>query len=385
MKIINLLLFFSSMVMAFKAYAQPEAEITEYNLLSDSLQSKIIARDSLGFACQIQPLNNRGDFSRLTRTCFSAALKNKVTFPFVLLVKQGATLNPKNATDWSPLAEACRMGNYNLVKTLISLGASCSAQPGQPAILNYAVLGGNPEIAALLLKEGASLNAHSGGNNALHIAAKKGNVAMAHFLISKGIALNQPFEKRSPLSVALESGQFEMAHLLISEGIRTDSIFYGGNMVPGLFALLESGCEDCLGSVKTSKAKWTEWYQAKNLLLLAAEKNNIKALDNIISLNLPLNYPDSDGNTPLMIACKEGHADFVSGLLNAHCTVSQANKSNETALDIALRHKQYKIARLLVKQGATHNKTTYADAISSIPKSARGPDEEELIKQLKIK
>ena len=72
----------------------------------------------------------------------------------------------------------------------------------------------------------------------------------------------------------------------------------------------------------------------------AAFNNNIAALEDFIELGYKgINKKNASGLTPLMVAVIEAHPEVVKLLLKHGANISIRNNDNETALDIAKKHR----------------------------------------------
>jgi hypothetical protein len=115
-----------------------------------------------------------------------------------LLLKNGAEVNPKAemmpgggmAMVESPLAKAAMIGNFELVKKLLDVGAEVNSEGGNSPLTN--VINNRPDnpketqkIIDLLLKSGANVNAFSnnGGMSPFMSAITKGNVKLVQRMI----------------------------------------------------------------------------------------------------------------------------------------------------------------------------------------------------------
>ncbi|KAH6710581.1 ankyrin repeat-containing domain protein, partial [Leptodontidium sp. MPI-SDFR-AT-0119] len=72
----------------------------------------------------------------------------------------------------------------------------------------------------------------------------------------------------------------------------------------------------------------------------------------------------SSGSTALHLSIEKGHHGFIDVLLQSGIDVNAADKSNNTALGLALRHKQLSIAQMLVDSGAHPNLISLPDVAS---------------------
>jgi ankyrin repeat protein len=114
-----------------------------------------------------------------------AARENDVALVLVLL-RQGAEVEWRNADGWTPLAVACTRGSYEAAEALCAHGAELDTRcDWQITPLIHAALHGHPKICEMLVALGAdpSLKSNS-GRTALDIAQEQNK--------SECVALLQP-------------------------------------------------------------------------------------------------------------------------------------------------------------------------------------------------
>lgn len=208
-------------------------------------------------------------------------------------------INYRGADGNSPLIYACSNGRENIVRYLISKGASlkpavsCNKYGWSP--LMVASYYGHFQIVVALLQhilDGAEVEfANRLCATALECAARCNHVQVAELLITKGAQVNITSRTlegdtdgrccRSPLMAAVQHGHGEMACLLISHGA-------------------DVNCAD----------RVTGW-------------------------------------TPLMLAAQNGHKSVAAMLLKNGADCNAVNNLNQTALDIARRMRRKDIEREL--------------------------------------
>jgi ankyrin repeat protein len=98
-----------------------------------------------------------------------------------------------------------------------------------------------------------------------------------------------------------------------------------------------------------------KYFTNKKKFLEAVEEGDLDKIKKIFNKpGFNVNVKDKDGNTPLIIASREGHTDIVKVLLDKGADIDVVDKSSigTTALIIALKGSHTDIAELLVEKGA---------------------------------
>lgn len=152
----------------------------------------------------------------LGRTALYLAVEGEQNAIARLLLAHGATADSLDAAP-SPLHEAVRHANFEMVRSLLAHDASPRASRG---VLNVAVAGLPPQqceaMVELLCSSGADVNAgDADGDTPLHVAAIMNNVACVRVLMSLGAdpgITNRNGQR--PRDLAMERGHVEIAELL---------------------------------------------------------------------------------------------------------------------------------------------------------------------------
>uniref|UniRef100_A0A3Q1M645 Ankyrin repeat domain-containing protein 27 n=2 Tax=Bos TaxID=9903 RepID=A0A3Q1M645_BOVIN len=133
----------------------------------------------------------------------------------LLLVKHGASVGARDASQAVPLHLACQQGHFQVVKCLLE----SNAKPNKKDIsgntpLIYACSRGHHEVAALLLQHGASINASNNkGNTALHEAVIERHVFVVELLLLHG-ASAQVLNKRQCTAIDCAEQNSKIMELL---------------------------------------------------------------------------------------------------------------------------------------------------------------------------
>lgn len=385
MKTIRIFALFYTLLIPYLSYSQPDSPNNEATGLIDSLQYFIKDNDSLKFSCLAKDLNKRGDYNKISKACFSTALHYNRGFAFNLLVNQGAKLDPTSPTDWNPLSEACRKGNIEMARLLLRLGASVNPKFSKAPIINYAAQSGNVALVQMLLKFGASVNPDFEGPGPLQIAATKGNLELSKILIGSGAKINYRYKNQTALSNSLQNNHNALATWLIAEGADVDSLLLNNKMLPGTFAMLEAGCETCFLATNPDKVNANVLVEQTSLLHLAASKNLTRVIPALVVAGTDINARNPLGLTPIMLAALEGHTDPVQELIKLGANLNILNHDKQSAVDLAIKEKHFTIARMLLKNGAKTWHPNTQKSLAGIPKTARGPETDELSRLMKVK
>ena len=98
--------------------------------------------------------------------------------------------------------------------------------------------------------------------------------------------------------------------------------------------------------------------ERSRMLILAARDGNIDFVEELLEFpGIDVNIQDHNGNTALMLASKNGHADIVNRLLNYYnenndgdiVYTSAVNRQGRNALMLAVMNNHYDIAETLLK------------------------------------
>jgi serine/threonine protein kinase len=132
-------------------------------------------------------------------------------------LNSGLSVDYRDSGDETPLFEAVRVADNQLVEALLSRGANVNARNrnGSSALIQAAVYD-RQDLARLLLDHGAALNAvNNDGRTALMIAAMRGNLPMVQLLLGRGAdSKRTDSHGKTALSYAQEEGYAEIAALL---------------------------------------------------------------------------------------------------------------------------------------------------------------------------
>jgi ankyrin repeat protein len=146
----------------------------------------------------------------------------------------------------TPLAYACRNGNFNAVKMMISLGANPNICKPQSIPLIEAVKSGNIQVVKLLLESGAVVTESDlHGNTALHNAVLVEKHRIVDLLLEYSANVHaRNNKKQTPLHLAIErtknqtNRSLRVEFSLIKKGADLNAIDFFGKCAPRLIERL---------------------------------------------------------------------------------------------------------------------------------------------------
>lgn len=301
--------------------------------------------------------------------------------------------------DETPLMVACRKGNLEVVKSLLSHGAKTDNNSTSKGALSVASEMGYTEIVRCLLDHGADVNARSfdfelcknqnalilacfsrhddiahllldhdadeligsSGDSALTLACEWGNLKLVQRLISLEAKLSHSnFDEQTPLMIACTHGHTEIADALIEalrlENAKEQSWEISQNLVrscngghlEATTRLLDLG--DSLG---LDFANGCSSYDV-SYLMSACDGGNLNIVDLLVGRGAKINAVDSEGNTALDYTLYRGAIDVVDRLLSLGADINTPSQRVTTLLK-ACRIGNVDVIDRLLRHGANPN------------------------------
>ncbi|MBP6104618.1 MAG: ankyrin repeat domain-containing protein [Gammaproteobacteria bacterium] len=211
------------------------------------------------------------------------------------LIHNNADINATDDAFWTPMHVACARDDLDLVKLLVTLGASLQGVKGYDTPLHVAASRNKPEVVRYLLEQPPEKKVHVS-------------------------ALNQ--NGHTPVGVALLEGHLNIVKLFIEQ-------------------------EHYL-SVQDIHAKNDYDSTASHL---ACARGDLDLLTFLVGYDAPLQEANKDGDTPLHVGAFHNHPEVVFYLLKQRVDALALNQSDHTPLVSAILEGHLDVAKVFLEQG----------------------------------
>ncbi|XP_067654042.1 putative ankyrin repeat protein RF_0381 isoform X2 [Haliotis asinina] len=262
-------------------------------------------------------INNGGQYSR---TPVMEAAVNGHRDVVELLVGRGADVTLVTDSGNNALHLACRNGNLETVKLILSLNVvdiNSRGQHSRTPVMEAAV-NGHVDVVELLVGRGADVSlVTNSGNNALHLACRNGNLETVKLILSLNVVdINSRGQHyRTPVMEAAVNGHMDVVELLVGREADVSLVTDSGNTA----------------------------------LHLACRNGNLETVKLILSLNVvDINSRGQHSRTPVMEAAVNGHVDVVELLVGRGADVSLVTNSGNNALHLACRNGNLETVKLIL-------------------------------------
>ncbi|XP_055944745.1 serine/threonine-protein phosphatase 6 regulatory ankyrin repeat subunit B-like [Argiope bruennichi] len=234
---------------------------------------------------QLQKTKDINAKNELFETPLHTATMNSYCEIARLLLLNGADPNVRDP--FSPLDMAIRIGDYEMVETLINNGANITQQDADGnSTIELAIFSKNLDIMERLLERSKfdiNLKGRS-GHTLLHYAAISGSLQLVKHLVAKGATFNsRDSSGAKPIHLATWEGHQDIVEYFLNEGIDIDD---------------------------------RDFLRFWSLLHYAAAGNQSEMCKVLIKYGLNVNCVDANGDTPLHIAVRLGNVDVLHTLLH---------------------------------------------------------------------
>ena len=314
----------------------------------------------------------------------------------ILLAGASASVTPPD----SPVADAARGGEAEVLRTLIARGEDVNAPHGDGmTALHWAAERGNLEMTNLLIYAGANLGAGTriGSYVPLHLASKTGSALVVEALLEAGSAVDPATTTTGiqPIHLGAESGNPDVIRTLVRHGADVDArekswghtplVFAASqNRTDAILALLELGAdpslhswsvdidrraevdgaakerlEEVLRQFREQEADQDEDWTPSPVQVQAAVRaaRRVQRADEVEEQDGEEKTPGAVGGwgglNPLLHAVRAAHVEATLALLEAGVDIDAVSEGDGTSpLLIATLNGHFDLAMTLLERGA---------------------------------
>ncbi len=273
----------------------------------------------------------------------------------------------------SPVADAAKTGDHEVLRTLLKDGADVNAAQGDgTTALHWAAMNGDAEAARMLVYAGANLRAATrlGAYTPLFLAARGGHAEVVATLITAGADVDDASATgATPLMMAAAAGDTRTVTMLVEGGADMDAADTAKGETPLMYAaafdradvvrlLLQRGAKpDATTTVVDLFALTAPEEESMRRQVSGGAPPPPARPREVPGLTRPLRYNEiigtQGGLTALHFAARQGFQQTVAAFVEGGADINQANPGDGmTPLLIAIVNGHFDLAKYLLEQGA---------------------------------
>lgn len=263
-----------------------------------------------------------------------------------VLLENGADPNIKDRIGRTPISRALDSLNVSsreaFAEALLKRGADPNIKDNrEDAPLQIASHRGETNSMKLLLEYGADPNIKdSEGSTPLQVVSSRGDLDSMRLLLEYGADPNVENKKWwTALHKAVDAEKIAAAKLLLQHGANPGIINNDGRTALQLASPENKRAfEDLFSMMKSAMMKFSA--QGKRSffdinLHKIVDKNELETVEALLQLGLNVDMKDSNGQTPIYYAAKNGHSPMVELLLKYGATPNVKDNLGKTPADVA--------------------------------------------------
>ncbi|KAL4239818.1 hypothetical protein ACF0H5_000620 [Mactra antiquata] len=290
------------------------------------------------------------------------AVQNNQAEVIDLLIENGAEINLQNNTHYAPLHMAVIGGQLDIVKQLLDKGANIEARDGDHMTpVHRCSMYGKLEVLQVLLNRGASVNARTSEQmTPLLVATWKGHTNLVEYLLNNEAKITSTDScMRTALHWAVDQGHYSILQLLMKNGgeelmssmdHRDQTVAHyaarTGNTMMGNYTSVEMQVDNSKTEINDGDS------DGRTPLMLACYSGHFKASRSLLALGADNSVRDENYCTALILAASEGHVKVMNLLIDNLAEINVCDKLKNTALHMSSAGGHVDAVRLLLNKNA---------------------------------
>ena len=272
------------------------------------------------------------------------AVKSNDVSTIQTLLNAGVNVNFTDKSGWTPLDWSAKKSHIDSMKLLIAAGADVNKKTNLGSTpLHQAAANNFIEGAELLLANGADINAaNKYGQTPVDVARAgkcKNKLKIVHqkqtaqkALAERGISVDEYDEA---LVKAAQTGDSDVLRLLIDAEVNVNKADSDGDTPLGWAAM--KGHLECVKLLLATEVINIDSLNKQGLsaLYFSILNGHRECAIALVEAHAAVNTPDSDGKTPLFIACEQDDLEIVQLLLEAGALVQPQTDNGLNSLEAA--------------------------------------------------
>lgn len=190
----------------------------------------------------------------------------------------------------------------------------------------------------------------------LSVAIAQGSISMVrHILNETGseIQLNEGLDRErghTPLTLAAKNGHGDISQLLIQCGADVEQRNACSDLTALMYALMERHRHVVEVLVRAGAKVHDRNRYGWTALMMAVMYATVDTLGCVLETAHGVDVSNDDGGKALLIAAAQGKAGHVAKLLDAGANVYYRNRNNQDAFDLAVKHGNEEIAKMIAQK-----------------------------------
>lgn len=286
---------------------------------------------------------NGNTLSTGLRTPLSVAVKKGHKKVLEVLLLNGANVNQRVDHNDTSLIIAARENLLDIVNILLKNGADITLSDCEMEnALHNACQTASNDVIETLLDAGLDINGpQCEGYSVLHLALMNHNRQAALCLLEHNSDVNMISNGKTPISLACETGYYDVVEALLNKNVEVNPENDSRPLTP-------------------------------DPLSIAAGNGSLQIAQTLIRSKAIVNSRNSEGETPLFQATKQGHCRLMKLLIDNEARVNIQDKYGKTCLHLSVcKHKSDDMVLLLLKNNAAVNVCT-KDGITALMMAIAG-------------